>query len=147
MGSKTNEGRSERHGGSLSPSGLPTDSPALWSKNGRAPSPGIGRALQGGRAVHWLLPRLPLQRDNGWKNIRVESLQDKLSSNPTPPPPQQHARTSTLKTKTRMSWMCRKSGASRCKLWSRHCPAPVENLGTWENGLQSRSYLLPPVSS
>lgn len=117
---------------SLSPAVLSVDSTELWSKNGRAPSPGLGRALQEGGSVGFLLSCLPLQSDTGWKSIQLEYLQDKLSSalklHPYTTPPNSPA--PPLRTTTIMNCMCYKSGAPQCKLRATALPC-LRNQREW----------------
>ena len=123
---------SKSHRSSLSPAVLSVDSTELWSKNGRVPSPGRGRALQEGGSVGFLLSCLPLQSNNGCKSIQLEYLRDKLSSaltlHPYTTPP--HSPTSPLRTTTIMNCMCYKSGAPPCKLRASALPCP-RNQREW----------------
>ena len=84
----------------------------LWNKNGQAPSPGIGRALQEGGSVGFLLSCLPLQSNKGWKSIQLEYLQDKRSSALTLHPYTTPARSPAppLRTTTIMSCLSYRSG-------------------------------------
>lgn len=117
---------SKRHGNSLSPAVL------LWRRNGRAPSPGLDRALKEGGSVGFLLSCLPLQSDNGWKSIQLEYLQDKLSSaltlHPYTTPP--NSPTPPLRTTAIMNCMCYKSRAPRCKLRATALPC-LRNQRGW----------------
>ena len=123
---------SKSHRSSLSPAVLPVDSTELWSKNGQAPSPGRGRALQEGGSVGFLLSCLPLQSDNGCKSIQLEYLRNKLSSaltlHPYTTPP--HSPASPLRTTTIMNCMCYKSGAPPHKLRATALPC-LRNQREW----------------
>lgn len=104
----------------------------LWNKNGPAPSPGRGRALQEGGSVGFLLSCLPLQSDNGWKSIQLEYLQDKRSSaltlHPYTTPPNSPA--PPLRTTTIMNCLCYKSGVPQCNLRATALPC-LRNQREW----------------